>query len=238
MNVWTNRSPAACSESLAGILTGQGHEDCRLSTTPSINSTTWPLLSYNIVFPWDLCELLCSYFCITFSRDSEVWAKMFVVFFFFSVYKPWSMALLKDALQCTWRLKCIAPAVHWSRLAQKGVVIDLLFKSGLPHGFFQGIISMSLGWQDMKLRVFLKFSFTPRGVTLLCGNRGKLHPLFPVCSGQDNLMQCSDVLFYTFLKVNCSLCYVGVLKWRMESECWELVSCKGLKYRGWTSLIN
>lgn len=154
------------------------------------------------------------------------------------MYKPWSMALLKDALQCTWRLKCIAPAVHWSRLAQKGVVIDLLFKSGLPHGFFQGIISMSLGWQDMKLRVFLKFSFTPRGVTLLCGNRGKLHPLFPVCSGQDNLMQCSNVLFYTFLKVNCSLCYVGVLKWRMESECWELVSCKRLKYRGWTSLFN
>lgn len=62
-------------------------------------------------------------------------------------------------------------------------------KSGLPHGFFQGIISMSLGWQDMKLRVFLKFSFTPRGVYLLCGNHGKLHPPLPVCSMQDNLLQ-------------------------------------------------
>lgn len=54
---------------------------------------------------------------------------------------------------------------------------------------FSKASSMSLGWQDMKLRVFLKFSFTPRGVCLSCGNRGKLHPLLPVCSMWDNLMQ-------------------------------------------------
>lgn len=192
VNVWTNTSPAACSESLAGILTGKGREDCRLSTTPSVNFTTWPLLSYMV--KWFPETSMRSTFCVAVAQlssvDGEVWAEMF----FSSVYKPWSVALLKDALRCTLRLKCIAPAVHWSCLAQKGVVIDLLFKSGLPHGFFQGIISMSLGWQDMKLRVFLKFSFTPRGVYLLCGNRGKLHPLFPVCSGQDNLMQCSNIL--------------------------------------------
>lgn len=54
---------------------------------------------------------------------------------------------------------------------------------------FSKASSMSLGWQDMKLRVFLKFSFAPRGVCLSCGNRAKLHPLLPVCSTRDNLMQ-------------------------------------------------
>lgn len=189
MNVWTNTSSAACSESLAGILIWKRHGDCRLSATPSLNFTALPPLSYMVTcFPESSMS-----FCVAVAQlpsvDGEVWDELF----FSSVYKPWSVALLKDALRCTLRWKCIAPAVHWSRLAQKGVVIDLLFKSGLPHGFFQGIISMSLGWQDMKLRVFLKFSFTPRGVYLLCGNRGKLHPLLPVCSGQDNLMQCSNI---------------------------------------------
>lgn len=127
------------------------------------------------VFPCVLSKLLSSCCCYLKHRE-----KFSVNCFFPALCEPWSVALLKDALRCTLRLKCTAPAVHWSCLAQKGVVIDLLLKSGLPHGFFQGIISMSLGWQDMKLRVFLKFSLAPRGVCLSCGSRAKLHPLLLV----------------------------------------------------------
>lgn len=161
MNVWTNTSPAACSESLAGILTAKGTWRLQVvyNTLNLLHHMTTTFLR-GYVFPWDLCELLCSCCSVTLW-----WSLGWNVFP--SVYKPWSVALLKDALWCTWRLNCITPAVCWSRLAQKGVVIDLLFKSGLPHGFFQGIISMSLGWQDMKLRVFWSF-LSHRGVYTCC----------------------------------------------------------------------
>lgn len=153
-----------------------GEGTCSLQVVYTIlnefQNITTPL-SYFYMFSRILYEALCSSCSITISGE---WRLAEVSFS--TMYKSWSVAF-KDALRCTLWLKCIAPAVHWSCLAQKGVVIDLLLKSGLPHGFFQGIISMSLGWQDMKLRVFLKFSFTPRGVYLSCGNRG--YTLFSPC---------------------------------------------------------